>query len=386
MNYSKMSCAIPPSPIRDMMVRAAAMPDAISFAVGQPDFKPDPQVVQAAREALDMEDASQYAPGAGITELRQVYADYLNGEIGMHYGVDNVVITTGGMSGLFLALMAMLDPEDEVLISAPYFTNYSQMARMCYGRAVPVDVKEEDGFELTAEAVRRALTPRSKVLMLNTPCNPTGGVISEKTLRELAALAVEKDLLVISDEVYRHILFDGETYTSIATLPGMEERTLIVDSCSKTFAMTGYRVGFCTGPKELIALIIKLTEGIYSSTVTVTQRAAICALKTSMPHCRAMVAEYQKRRDYICGRLNAMKGIRCVVPKGAFYVFVNVSGTGLSAVEFSNRLLEAGHVAVVPGDNFGSSDGSFFVRMSYAMSMEKIAEGCDRMAAFCESL
>ena len=385
MKYAAMAEAIPASPIRDMMVRAAATKNVISFAVGEPDFLPAQSVLDAGKAALDHGD-TKYAPGAGITELREVYADYLSQETGVHYTTDQVVVTAGGMAALFLGLMCTVDPGTEVLVSAPYFSNYSQMVAMCHGTTVPVEVYEEDEFVLSAEAVRRAITPKSRVLIINSPCNPTGGVISEGALRELAQLAVEHDLLVISDEVYRHILFDGEQYRSIASLPGMAERTLIVDSCSKTFAMTGFRVGFGAGPAHLIRLMIKLTEGVYSAAVTGSQRAAIAAFQSALPHSREMVAEYQRRRDYICARLNEMPGIHCIRPKGAFYVFANISGTGLPAVEFSNRLLDQAQVAVVPGDNFGAKGGDQYVRIAYATSMENIIEGCDRMERFCTEL
>ena len=281
------------------------------------------------------------------------------------------------------SLCSILDPEDEVLVSAPYFSNYSQMVSMCHGTTVPVDVYEKDDFVLTPEAVKKAITPRSRVLILNSPCNPTGGVISFDALKKIAQIAIDNDLLVISDEVYSHIIFDGEKYHSIAELPGMAERTLIVDSCSKTFAMTGFRVGFGAGPNHLISLMTKLTEGVYSAGVTFSQRAAIEAFRSGMDYCEDMRKEYENRRNYIYDALNQIDGISCIKPKGAFYIFANISATGLSAKEFSDRLLDEAHVAVVPGDNFGSRDGSRYVRISYATSMENIIEGVKRISDFC---
>lgn len=385
MKYAAMAERIPASPIRDMMVRSAAMDDVISFGVGEPDFASPPAVVAAAKRALD-DGETKYAPGAGLTELRQVYADYLSHEIGVPYRKEQVVVTAGGMASLFLGMMCLVDPGDEVLVSAPYFSNYHQMISMCHGATVPVDVYEEDAFVLTPQAVRNALTPKTKVLVLNSPCNPTGGVISGEALEEIAKLAIEKDLFVISDEVYSHILFDGETYHSIASIPGMAERTLIVDSCSKTFAMTGFRVGFGAGPEHLITLMTKLTEGVYSAGVTFSQRAAIEAFRSGFAYCGEMVAEYQCRRDYIYEHLNQIPSLHCIKPKGAFYVFANISGTGLTAVEFADRLLDEAHVAVVPGNHFGSGTGENYVRISYATSMEKIRAGVERIARFCEKL
>lgn len=383
MKYSIMSESIPASPIRDMMVRAAAMKDVISFAVGEPDFTPPASVIEAAKAALDQSD-TKYAPGAGVTELRDVYAEYLTRQVGVIYKTDNVIITVGGMAALFLGLLCMINPGDEVLVSAPYFSNYRQMVDMCRGITVPVEVYEEDEFVLTPEAVRKAITSRTKVLILNSPCNPTGGVISPEALDDIARLVREYDINVISDEVYSHILFDGEKYYSIASIKDMADRTLIVDSCSKTFAMTGFRVGFGAGPAHLIRLMTKLTEGVYSAGVTFSQRAAIEAFHSGLEYCEQMRTEYERRRNYIYTALNQIPGLSCIKPKGAFYVFVNISGTGMEAREFADRLLEEQQVAVVPGDNFGSAGGNKYIRISYATSMENIMEGVDRISAFCK--
>ncbi len=385
MKYSSVAESIPDSKIRSMMVRAAEIPDVISFAVGEPDFAPPQAAIDATKDALDRHE-TKYSPGSGVTELREVYAAYLSKMTGIPYTAENITVTAGGMAALFLGLMCTVDTGDEVLVSAPYFCNYQQMISMCHGVTVPVDVYEKDDFILTPEAVENALTPKTKVLILNSPCNPTGGVISLEALKALAKLALEHDLFVISDEVYRHILFDGAEYHSIASLPGMAERTLIVDSCSKTFCMTGFRIGFGAGPAHLAELMTKLTEGVYSNAVTFSQYGAIAALQQALGDCEAMRQEFQRRRDYIVARLNAMTGIHCILPKGAFYVFANISGTGLTAQEFSDRLLEEAHVAVVPGDNFGSMDGSQYIRLSYATSMENIQAGMDRLEQFCQNL
>lgn len=384
MKYAKKAEAVPASPIRDMMTRAAKLADAVSFSVGEPDFSPSQEVIDATRRAAD-EGYVKYSPGAGFAELRQAYAEYLSGTDLVPYSEDEVIVTVGGMAALYLGMKCLLDPGDEVLIASPYFSNYAQMVMLCGGETVPVSVYEKDGFVLTPEAVEAAVTPRSKVLLLNSPCNPTGGVLSPEATEKLAKLALKHDLFVVSDEVYRSILFDGASYSSIASLPGMKERTLIVDSCSKTFAMTGYRVGFGAGPKHLIDLMTKLTEGVYSCAASVCQRAAVAALREGPEHLQRMVREYEKRRDYICGRINVIRGLSCIRPKGAFYLFVNVGGTGLKAREYSDRLLDEYHVAVVPGDNFGA-DAADYIRISYAVSMEQIIEGCDRMERFSNAL
>lgn len=384
MKYAKTAEAVPASPIRDMMTRASKLSDAVSFSVGEPDFFPSQEVIDATR-GIANEEYAKYSPGAGFAKLRHAYAEYLSGADLVHYSGDEVIVTVGGMAALFLGMKCLLDPGDEVLIASPYFSNYAQTVMLCGGETIPVHVYEKDDFVLMPEAVEASITPKSKVLLLNSPCNPTGGVLSAAATEKLAELALKYDLFVVSDEVYRSILFDGASYTSIASLPGMKERTLIVDSCSKTFAMTGYRVGFGAGPKHLIDLMTKLTEGVYSCAASVCQQAAIAALHERPGHLERMVHEYEKRRDYICGRIHAIRGLSCIRPKGAFYLFVNVGGTGLKAREYSDRLLDAYHVAVVPGDNFGA-DAADYVRLSYATSMEQIIEGCNRMEQFSNAL
>ncbi len=382
MMYSKIAEQIPPSPIRDMMCRAELYEDVISFAVGEPDFYPTENIIEATKTSLDNHEV-RYAPGAGLLELREKYADYLTKSTGIEYDMSEVIVTTGGMGALFLGMLSVIDPGDEVLISAPYFSNYAQTVSLCHGKTVTVEVREKDNFVLTPEAVQKAITPKSKVLIINSPCNPTGSLISYDILKKIAEIAIKNDLLVISDEVYSHIVFDGQLYHSIVEFPGMKERTLIVDSCSKTFAMTGFRVGFAAGPEHLISLMTKLTEGVYSAGVTFSQRAAVEAFNSGMDHCEEMCREYEQRRNYICRELDKIDGISCIKPEGAFYVFVNISQSGMDAKHFSDHLLDEEHVAVVPGDNFGSAEGYKYIRISYATSMDNIIEGIKRISNFC---
>jgi aminotransferase len=379
MQYSKLLSELPSSPIRSMMVRAAKMKDVISFSVGEPDFLPQSSVLEAAKAAMEI--STRYAPGAGLDILRDTYIEYLNHTLGTDYVRENVVITTGGMSALFLSFSCLLNPGDEVLLCAPYFTNYSSEVLMNNGVPVMVNVYEKDNFVVTPQAIRAAITPRTKVILLNSPCNPTGGIIDKDTLMEIADIAKEHDLFVISDEVYRHILFDGEVYCSISTFEGMKERTLIIDSCSKSSAMTGFRIGFAVGPEELIALFIRATENVYSSVTTVSQYAAVEALKSGEEYRDYMSSEYEERRNYICGRISKMDKISCVKPKGAFYVFANVEKTGLDGNEFADRLLEEKRVAVVPGGTFGEN-AKYYIRMSYGTSMENLIKGMDRIEEF----
>lgn len=384
MQYSQKVAAIQCSPIRDMMVRAARIPDVISFAVGEPDFISAPNIIEAAKRSLDAGE-TKYAPGAGVTRLREVYTQYLKKAIGVSYEAENCLVTTGGMGALFLGLTTLLNPGDEVIFSSPYWSNYGQQVVLCGGTPVCVDVTEENEFILSPDDLRKVVTPRSKVILLNSPSNPTGSVIDKESLHEIAEIAIEHDLFVISDEVYRHILFDEQEYTSIASFPGMKGRTLIVDSCSKTHAMPGFRVGFATGPISLIAEMTKITEDVWSCVNSSAQYAAIEAFTNGAEYREMMVREYEKRRNYIYERINSIDGLSCIKPTGAFYIFANIKNTGLLAREFCDRLLDEQHVAVVPGDNFGTN-ASGYIRISYATSMEKIKEGMDRMEKFIMSL
>ncbi|BBN97660.1 pyridoxal phosphate-dependent aminotransferase [Sporolactobacillus terrae] len=384
MEFSKKVAAIHPSPIRDMMVRAARIDDVISFAVGEPDFRSAPNVIEAAKRALD-DGETKYAPGAGMTKLREVYAAYLKEAIGVSYETENCLVTTGGMGALFLGLTTLLNPGDEVIFSSPYWSNYGQQIVLCGGKPIAVDVDEAHDFVIDPVAIEKTITEKTKVILLNSPSNPTGSVIDDASLRAIAEIAVKHDLVVISDEVYRHILFDGETYTSIASFPGMKERTLIIDSCSKTHAMTGFRVGFATGPLSLIREMTKITEDVWSCVNTSAQFAAIEAFTHGADYREMMVAEYEKRRNYIYQRINAIDRLSSIKPMGAFYLFANITKTGLAAKEFCDRLLDEAHVAVVPGDHFGTH-ASGYVRISYATSMQKIKEGMDRIEAFVNRL
>ncbi len=384
MNYSKKVMAMEPSPIRDMMVRAAELEDVISFAVGEPDFLPAPNIIETAKKALDS-GVTRYTPGAGLEELRAEYAKYLSDAIKVPYKKEEVIVTAGGMSAIFLGLSTILDEGDEVLISDPYWTNYAQQIILSGGIPVSVNVFEENNFVITPEEIKKVITPGTKAILINSPSNPTGGVIDDRALQEIADIAIEKDIFLISDEVYRHILFDNKKYISITSLEGLKERTLIIDSCSKSYAMTGFRVGFAAGPKEWIDQMIKITEDVYSCVSGFSQMAAIEAFRSGSENREIMLREYEKRRNYIYNRIKGMDKISCIKPQGAFYVFVNIKNTGLSSKEFCNRLLEEQHVAVVPGDNFGKN-AEGYVRISYATSMENIKNGLQRMENFLNSL
>ena len=382
---SKNTRAIEYSKIRKMFNKALEYDDPISFTIGEPDFTASENVVQAGCKAM-MEGKSKYSENAGILPLRQAVSEYLKKETGLEYDpVSQITMTTGAMCAIYQGLKVILDPGDEVIVIEPCWTNYLQQIRMCDGVPVSVCADLEHGFSLDIAAIRAAVTPKTKAVIVNSPCNPTGTVLEKTVLEQLAAIAIEYDLLVISDEVYKHILFDDTVFTSIASLPGMKGRTLVVDSFSKTFAMTGFRVGYAAGPQEWIANITKLQENISACVAMPSQYAAIEALTGSWDHLHHMVESYKQRRDYLAKRLAAMPLIRYTPSKGTFYAFVDIRDTGLSSEAFAMELLEQKQVVVVPGDAFGGY-GEGFIRISFATSMEQIEKGMDAMEEFLKQL
>lgn len=373
------------SKIREMFNKALKYVDPISFTIGEPDFTASENVVRAGCEAM-RQGKSKYSENAGILPLRQAVSNDLRTEIQVDYDPNSeIVITPGAMAALYQGLKVILDPGDEVIVMEPCWTNYMQQIRMCGGVPVSVPADAENQFSLDMAAIEAAVTDRTKALIINSPCNPTGAVLERSALEQLAALVTEHDLLVISDEVYKHILFDDRPYTSIASLPGMKSRTLIVDSFSKTFAMTGFRVGYGAGSAQWVANITKLQENISACAAMPCQYAALEALTGSREHVRRMVESYRQRRDYLAKRLAAMPLIRYEPSQGTFYGFIDIRDTGLSSEEFAMKLLAEKQVVVVPGNAFGDG-GEGYIRVSFATSMEQIEKGMDAMDDFLRAL
>lgn len=386
MNYiSENTASIKHSKIRRMFNKALEYDDPISFTIGEPDFTAPDNVVEATIKALK-EGKSKYSENAGIMPLREAISRYLEREIGLKYSAkEEITVTTGAMGGIYQAMKVVLNPGDEVIVNEPCWTNYVQQIIMCGGVPVSVPVNFEEGFSPDPAAIEAHITPKTKAIIINSPCNPTGTVLSREVLEEVAEIARKHDLLVFSDEVYKHIIFDGEKHVSIATLPGMKERTLVFDSFSKTFAMTGFRVGYVAGPAEIIENITKLQENIAACAAMPCQYGALEALEGGKDHLNMMVSQYKARRDYIAMRLAAMPFVEYKKSKGTFYAFISIKKTGLSSEEFAMRLLEEEQVVVVPGDAFGDF-GEGYIRISFATSMEKIEKGMDKLEAFLKRL
>ncbi len=383
-SFSSICEKVPRSAIRKMFAMADKIEDPISFAIGEPDFTTPSHIIDAANRALSSGE-THYTPNIGILPLRQAIADYRNA-MGLGYDPSNeIMITAGGMEALYLSLLVLLNPGDEVLLSNPGWTNYYGQILMC--RAIPkrVPAYESEGFIVTPEELKKAITPKTKLLILNSPSNPTGGVATPERLEAIAKLCVEEDLYVLSDEVYHRLLYADAPFVSIASFPGMKERTVIIDSFSKTYAMTGWRVGMALGPESILSMMVKFQENVAACVNTAAQFGALEALCGAQDCVEEMLQTYAQRRKVLVEGLNSIPHLTCIEPKGAFYAFPNITATGLTSEEFAMQLLQSTGVITVPGTGFGSA-GEGFVRLSYATSTENILRGLERMEKFVLSL
>lgn len=371
--------SVPWSPIRHMMGLAASMPDVISLTVGQPDYDTPRHIVEACKAALDA-GHTRYGPAAGIPELRRAVAHKLWEVNGIQADPGSqIIITVGAQEAIILAMLALLDPGDEVILPDPIYTNYHGHVPMVSAKLVLVPAREENNFMMMPEDIEAAITERTRVLLINSPCNPTGAVASRPVLESYAKVAQEHDLMVISDEAYESLIYGDAKHISIATLPGMAERTVSIYTFSKSYAMTGWRVGYLTGPAGIVNEVHKIQEGVVSCPVTFAQYGALAALEGPQDCIAEMVTEYDKRRRFALDALGGIDGITCVEPRGAFYIFVNVSSFSLSSMDLVMYLLEKAAVATVPGTAFGPG-GEGFLRLCYgSVSMEKLAEGIERI-------
>ena len=380
---SEKSKGMPRSVIREMFAMQTGLEDVVSFALGEPDFTTPKHIIDATIASFQRGE-THYTPNTGIPALRKAVSETY-AKRGLSYRPEEILIGAGGVSVLNLACGAILDVGDEVLIPDPGWPNYRGMILQWGAVPVPVAVREEDGFMYTAEALRRAITKKTKAIIINSPSNPTGGVASAETLGQIADLVKEQDLYVISDEIYHELVWSGEPYTSIAQFPGMKERTVVMDGFSKQYAMTGFRLGWGAAPQEVIVTMTKLLENMLSSVNEGVQWGGVAALTGDQSCVEEMKRVYLRRRELMVNGLNSIDKISCLMPRGAFYAFANISRTGLSSREFAVRLLQEKHTVVVPGTGFGQA-GEGFIRLSYATSEEKIVEGLKRMGEFVKSL
>jgi len=349
----------------------------IHLELGEPDFHAAGSVRESLKRALD-EGKDRYCPVAGVPALREAIADYLHDTRALRVSAEHIVIAPGCKIALFMALMALVDPGDEVLYPDPGFPGYPSITLGCGGVPVPFELSERNYFQPDLHQVAAKITPRTRILITNSPGNPTGTVYTDEVQRSLAELAVKHDLLVLSDEIYARVLYGGE-YISMMSYPGMEERTLIIDGFSKSFAMTGWRLGYTVAPAEIIPALQMLAINSYTCVAEFTQYAAIDALKDREGATPRMVAEFERRREQFVRDLNEVPGFRCSAPDGAFYAWVNISDAGMTAEELCRIMLEDAGVAAIPGAAFGPA-GANFIRFSFASSREKLREAVERIA------
>ena len=383
MNYDELLApaakAMRPSGIRKFFDLAADMPHCISLGVGEPDFKTPWSVRDAGIRSLEL-GRTKYTANSGLKELRGEICNYLQRRFELHYKEENVLVTVGGSEAIDLAIRAVVQPGDEVIIPEPCFVCYEPITQLTGGVPVHIATRAEDQFRLTADQLRAAITPKTKLLIFPYPNNPTGAVMSAAEMEEIAAVLRETNVLVLSDEIYSELTYGLDRHVSIALLPGMAERTIVVNGFSKSYAMTGWRLGYAAGPAPLIKVMTKIHQSCIMSAPTTSQYAAITALRQCDDQIEMMRDEYNRRRRYVVKALNEM-GLTCFEPRGAFYVFPSIQISGLTSSEFCEQLLREKEVAIIPGSAFGAS-GEGYARISYAYSVDHLQTAMKRIREF----
>ena len=380
---------IAPSPTLAMAATAKAMAaqglDIVDFSTGEPDFD-TPEPVKAAAEAAIRAGFTKYTPSSGIDELRGAVAEKLWAELGVRYDKSQILVSCGAKHSLYNLAEALLEAGDEIIIPTPYWVSYSDQALLNDATPILMPTKEDEGYAIRPAQLEQLITPKTKAILVNSPGNPTGATYDRSTLEQIAAVAIRHDLIVISDEIYEKVLYDGASHVSIASLgPEIAARTVIINGVSKAYAMTGWRIGYAAGPKELITAMANIQSQRTSNPCSIAQKAAVAALRLGEPFTVKMVEEFSRRRKTIVEGLNNIPGVTCSMPRGAFYAFPNIKGVlgkrGPSGMlktpnELANYLLNDAHIAVVPGEPFGSHD---HLRLSYATSMTNITRGLERL-------
>ena len=378
---------VPPSITLEITAKAKKMReegiDVCSFTAGEPDFDTPDHIKEAAKLALD-QGKTRYGPAAGEMPLRQAIANKLQQHNGLDYTAQNVIVTNGGKHSLFNLMLALIETGDEVIIPAPYWLSYPEMVKLAEGTPVIVSTTAANDYKITPDQLRQAITPRTKLFILNSPSNPTGSVYTPDEIRALAEVVVEKDILVVSDEIYERLLYDGIEHLSIGAVNEETfKRTIISNGFAKSYSMTGWRVGYLAGPVELIKATSIIQGHSTSNVCTFAQYGAIAALESSQQCVETMLKAFTERRKVIVEGIRAIPKLSCSNPMGAFYVFVDISQTGMTSLQFSDAILEQQEVAVIPGIAFGADD---CIRLSYATSMETIKKGLERLEKFVSSL
>lgn len=382
---SKVSEAVKPSLTRKLFNMARAYDDVIDFTLGDPDV-PTHQAIKDAGCAAIQEGKTRYSQNAGLIELRRTITEYYKRTEGYLYSPDDeTIVTVGAMEGLYITLLSILDPGDEVIIPAPYYVNYVQMVSLCHATPVVIDNPEAEELSFNIADVEKAITSKTKAIIINTPSNPSGKVIPWNKIEALAEIAKKYNLIVIADEVYKCLMYDNAKFKSIVSIDGMRERTVLVNSLSKEFCMTGWRIGYVLAPKELVATMTKLQENVCACAPLPSQYAAIEALSGKGDYSKDMVDIFTRRRNVLYEGLSKIPGLRCNKPEATFYMMVDISSTGLTSYDFCCKLIETVHVACVPGVAYGNSCDKY-IRIAFTLDEVKIKEGVNRISSFMEVL
>ena len=378
---SKIASNYPASGIRYMFDLAAQYDNLINLGVGEPNFETPNHIKESAKKAID-EGFTHYVANAGILELRQAIVDKYKREFGLEYTAENVMVSMGAMEAIILTLVTIINPGDEVIVTNPCYPNYLGQIMIVGGKVVPVPVYEENEFKLQPEDLEKAVTPKTKAIFLNSPNNPVGAVLDKEDLEALAEVVQKHNLIVISDEVYEKILFDGHIHFSMSQIPQLKDKVIIINSFSKTYAMTGWRIGYAVvGDKDIISRMPKLQEGLTSCVSSFIQKAAVEAINGPQDAVSQMVADYKRRRDILIDGLNTIPGIKCMKSQGSFYAFLNIKAFGKTSFDFAVELLKEAGVVGVPGSAFGSM-GEGYLRLSFANSDENLKEAVSRIAEY----
>jgi aspartate aminotransferase len=389
MNYkiSQRAASLAPSLTLAIDSKAKAMKaageDVVGFGAGEPDFDTPQHIKDAAAKALAA-GFTKYTPSSGIPELREAIADKFKRENGLTYKPSQIIVSNGGKHSCFNVIFATCEAGDEVIIPAPYWLSYPEMVKLAGAKPVILETTDKTEFKVTPEQLRAAITPNTRLFILNSPSNPTGSVYTPEEIKALGDICVEKNVLIMSDEIYEHLLYDNAKVKSVASFsPEHQAHTIIVHGFAKAWSMTGWRLGFLAAPETIAKAIDAVQSHSTSNPTSFAQKGGVAALTGPQDHLKTWLVEFDKRRRYAHAKLNSMPGISCVNAKGAFYLFPNISKTGLKSSEFCAKLLEAEKVAAVPGIAFGADD---YIRLSYATSLANIEKGLERMEKFCQSL
>ena len=374
---------IPLSPIEEISILAAQEKDCIVLGVGEPDFRTPWRIREAGIQALE-KGKTWYSPGLGLQPLKKAICDYQKRRFKLDYKPEEVMVTVGGSEGIDMLFRVMLEEGDEVILPTPCYVSYDPIAKLCGAKVVEVELKMEDNFRLTAEALKKAITPKSKILVLPFPGNPTGAIMEEEDLLEIADVIRDTEIFVMTDEIYAELTYGQYHHVSFASIPGMKERTIVINGFSKANAMTGWRLGYALGPKPIIDAMATLHQVAVICAPTTSQYAAVVAMNECDEEIDTMRHSYDMRRRFLINELNSI-GIPCYNAQGAFYVFADIRGTGMTSREFCINLLKRNKVAVIPGNAFGNA-GEGFIRISYSYSLDHLMEATKRIGEFMESL